>query len=365
MVRLAAYVIRMMVPWLALSLVGAAVVFVASQAVRVTPVFMGLHDSGLRIAAALGLLLVPVTGWALTPAFAIGVMATFGRMSARGEQTALDAAGVPRWRCAVGPALLAVVLVAASAWIWLDASWRSQAMLRRMALDMAGEALVGRMEEGRFLQPVKGITFFARESRGGSFRSVMLEDARDPDRVRQVFGGEASVEFDSTRREVRVGLSDGRVFMQPGPGGTPGTMRFAKMSLTIPVGDELFTATGFIPDTMSEPTSRLMSGELSGRRGFELLRRFAGPVGLAAIALACLVLALGPRWRRGWSATAAGGAVFAGYHVLARLCESLVETGDRGAFLAAFAPSVAVLFVTVVMVVFRMFMTARAPRRDC
>jgi len=366
MVRLAAYLVRMMAPWLALSLMGAAVVFVASQAVRVAPVFMGLDHGAWRIAQAIGLLLVPVTGWALTPAFAIGVLAVFGRMSAGGEQLALDGAGIPRWKCAAGPAILALVLAAASGWIWLDASWRSQGALRELSLEMAGEALVGRFAEGSFMSPARGITFFAGEGDGrdGEFGAVMIEDARDPARSRQIFARRAALDFDPGAAGVAIRMEDGRMFVEPGLDGRPAAIGFEELEVFLDVSGELEESTGFIPRLMSVPTARLAGGDLGGLCGFAFWRRVAGPVGFLAVAFAALVLALVPRWRRTWSATVAGGGLFAAYHILGRLAEPLATEEAAGPAAAAFLPAGA-LVVTAAVIVLANVARRAAPGRDC
>ena len=126
MLRLGLYIVRQMLPWMGASLFGAVVVFLASQLLRIAPVFAGAHAGASELAAALGLLVIPVIGWALTPAFAISIFAVAGGMSARGEITALDSAGIDRSRLIVGPCLLGLLMTAASAWIWLEAAPRQR-----------------------------------------------------------------------------------------------------------------------------------------------------------------------------------------------------------------------------------------------
>ena len=122
--------VRQILPWFAIASLGLTLVFLTTQAVRVGPVFIGSGAGFTDVVLVVALLLVPVLGWAMTPAFSIAVFATVGRMTADRELVVLSASGLSRKRIAMGPLLLTAILFCCSLWIWLDLAPRSQGVLR-------------------------------------------------------------------------------------------------------------------------------------------------------------------------------------------------------------------------------------------
>jgi lipopolysaccharide export LptBFGC system permease protein LptF len=352
--RLVRYLLRQLVPWLAIAVVGAALLFLTTQLVRVVPVFVGAGASPLELASGLGLLLVPVLGWSLTPAFAVAVFAVVGRMDAEGELTALDAAGVGRLRVASAPLLAAGVLTALAAWIWLDAGPRSQVALRAMADELAGRAIAGQIRPGRFVEPVAGIVVFAERGADGVYQGVLIEDARSDSRAIRLVAREAEARYDLATHHLELELRDGSAFIDDGSGAAPVAVGFGRLQLGASAVEEIGSRLGFLPWLMAVPTSRLVSGPRPrgvdrAEWGFALWRRIAGPCGLLALAVAATVLALGGRWRNRGLAVAAAGGLFLAYHLLCRLGESLALDGILDPAIAATGPAAAVLVLSVVL----------------
>jgi lipopolysaccharide export LptBFGC system permease protein LptF len=353
MLRLCLYIVRQTIPWMGASLFGAAVVFLASQLLRIAPVFAGAHAGASELAAALGLLVIPVIGWALTPAFAISVFAVAGGMSARGEITALDSAGIDRWRLIAGPCLLGILVTAASAWIWLEAAPRSQRVLRQVAIDIAGKALVAGVEPGRFVEPARGLVMFANTRDDGTFGGVLLEDARQDGRAIQIVAKEATVTFQPGDRSLELEFHDGHAFVENGLGAPPAALGFKVLEVNVSVLDELGERLGFLPWVMSVSTERLLGdppkGVSTSRWSYALWRRIGGPVGFMAMALVTMYLAFRGQWRRRGMAVGVAAAIFLGYHVAGRLGENLLDAGIIGAPAAALAPAATViLFISIV-----------------
>ena len=353
MLRLCLYIVRQMLPWMGASLFGAAVVFLASQLLRIAPVFAGAHAGASDLATALGLLVIPVIGWALTPAFAISIFAVAGGMSARGEITALDSAGIDRSRVIVGPCLLGLLMTAASAWIWLEAAPRSQRVLREVAISIAGQALVAGVEPGRFVEPARGLVMFADAKDDGTFKGVLLEDARLDGREIQIVAKEATATFQPGDRTLELELHDGHAFVENGLGVPPAALGFEKLEVNVPVLDELGERLGFLPWAMSVTTERLLGdppkGVSTSRWSYALWRRIGGPVGFMAMSLAAMLLAFRGQWRRRGMAVGVATAIFLGYHVAGRLGENLLDAGIIDASTAALAPGATVLlFISIV-----------------
>ncbi len=353
MIRLGLYIVRQMIPWMGASLFGAAVVFLASQLLRIAPVFAGAHAGASELVAALGLLVIPVIGWALTPAFAISVFAVAGGMSARGEITALDSAGIDRWRLIAGPCFLGILVTVVSAWIWLEAAPRSQRVLREIAIDIAGQALVAGGEPGRFVEPARGLVMFADTRDDETFRGVLLEDARQDGRAIQIVAKEATVTFQPGDRSLELEFHDGNAFVENGLGVPPAALGFKGLKVNVSVLDELGERLGFLPWVMSVSTERLLGdppkGVSTSRWSYALWRRIGGPVGFMAMALVTMFLAFRGQWRRRGMAVGVAAAIFLGYHVAGRLGENLLDAGVIDAPAAALAPAATVLlFISIV-----------------
>lgn len=354
MFRLTRYLLRQLAPWLGISVVGAALLFLTTQLVRVVPVFVGAGASPLELGAGLGLLLVPVLGWSLTPALSIAVFAVVGRMDADGELTALDAAGIGRTRLALAPMLAACLLAGLAAWIWLDAGPRSQTVLRAMADELAGRAIAGRIRPGRFTSPLPGVTVYADSGSVGRYRGVMVEDLRRPERPLRLAARSAEVRYDPAARHLVLDLRDGRAFLGDGAGGVPVAVGFEQLEVGVSLLDELTRRLGFLPWLMAVPTSRLVAGPPpegvdSAAWGFALWRRIAGPGGLLALALASTILALSGRWRARGLAVASAGALFLAYHLLGRLGESLALSGAVDPAVAALGPAALVVALALAL----------------
>jgi lipopolysaccharide export LptBFGC system permease protein LptF len=345
------YLFGQIAPWLGIAVVGAALLFLTTQLIRVAPVFVGAGASALEIMSGLGLLLVPVVGWSLTPAFAIAVFAVVGRMDADGELTALDAAGIGRLRLAAAPLLVACVLAGLAAWIWLDAGPRSQARLRQMAADLAGRAVAGQIQPGRFSQPLPGVTVYADGAADGGYRGVLIEDTRQRSRPLRLIARRAAVRYQPAGPALAFRLQDGQAFV--GGRRAPVAVGFEQLDIGISLNDELGRRLGFLPWLMAVPTSRLVDPPPAhvspAKWGFALWRRVAGPCGLVALALAATVLALGGRWRRRGFAVAAAAGLFLLYHLLSRLGESLALDGAVDPALAALGPAAAVVLLAFVL----------------
>jgi len=352
--RLIRYLLRQLLPWLGIAVVGAVLIFLTTQLVRVVPVFVGAGASPGEVAAALGLLLVPVIGWSLTPAFAIAVFAVVGRMDADGELTALDSAGIGRLRLVVAPLLLACLLSAAAGWIWLDAGPRSQASLRAMADDLAGRAIAGQIRPGCFVEPIAGITIYADRGADGRFEGVVIEDRRDDSQSMRLVARRAEASYDAGARHLVLRLFDGNAFVSPGADVPPLALSYEQLEIGVSAMNEVSSRLGFLPWLMAVPTSRLVGGPRAegvgeAEWGFALWRRVAGPCGLLALALAAVVLALGGRWRNRGLAVAAAGGVFLAYHLLGRLGESLALSGALPPVGAALGPAALVLLISLAL----------------
>jgi lipopolysaccharide export system permease protein len=344
MTRISVYIIKQIVPWIALALIGTALIFLTSQLLRVASVFVGAGAGFYETTGALGLLLVPVIGWALTPAFVVAVFAAAGRMARDEELVALDASGLSRRQLWAGPVVLAVVCSFVSAWLWLDAAPRSQAVLRGIAMDLAGRAITGKIMPGRFIEPAAGLTFFSDAKTGdGTYRGVLLEDARDDNHPVQFVAAQARLSVHSQLRQLTVHLERGTAFFTSRVKETPRTvLSFEDFDLIVPLGAHLDRQLDFLPSLLAVSTGRLSKvppvGVSKTQWEFALWRRIAGPLGFMTLAIVAILLAFNTTWQSRGALMALAVALFLTYHLVGRVGESLMEANLIGARLAALLP---------------------------
>jgi lipopolysaccharide export LptBFGC system permease protein LptF len=356
--RFSTYLLKEIIPWLLLALVGTVLAFLTTQMLRVAPVFAGA-DVGLPQAlVAIGLLLIPVVGWALTPAFVVAVFAAAGRLAQDGEMVALDAAGLGRFRMMGGPVVLAVAVFFLNTWLWIDVGPRSQAQLRTLAVELVGRALSNKVEAGVFVQPLEGITVFA-DSRleDGTYKGIMIEDERKlGSRVRFV-ARHGTFRVNVQRKVFAVVLEQGTAFHTEQKRDAISTaVSFDKFEFSIALDGAVERHLDFLPASLSVPTSRLFgpppAGVSAAQWSYGLWRRIAHPVGFLIVALLSIGLAFGLTWRRRSTAVALAAMLFLTYHLIGRAGESLLFSGKIAAPFAAFLPALVTILVLVIGLVF-------------
>jgi lipopolysaccharide export LptBFGC system permease protein LptF len=341
--RLSIYIVRAFLPWLAIAVGAAMLIFLATQLIRIAPVFFGAGASFGETVSAIGLLLVPVATWALTPAFAVAAFALAGQMAEDGELTALDAAGVGRFGVITGPFVLALALTFLSAWLWIFACPDSQAMLRGYAAELAGKALNERLEAGFFTEPLPGITFYSDQKKGGRFQGVALEQACDAKRSTQLVASEGETFFCPSSRRLVVHLEKGTGFLGSDSKDAPRVaLSFEELYLRLPLDAILEDKLNFLPAVMAQPTFRLMGSTPPGvnpaESSFALWRRIAGPIGFWIMSCLSLYLAFGATWRHRNAAIASAVCIFGFFHLAGRFGESLMDKGLITPRCAALAP---------------------------
>jgi lipopolysaccharide export system permease protein len=354
--KISLYMTVQIIPWIVLSLVGFCLLFITAQILRVAPIFAWADAGFAETVSTIALTLVPVIGWALTPAFVMAVFATVSRMDRDGELTAFDASGLSRKALALGPILLALILTLASGWIWLQAGPSSQAAVREKAFTLAGRAMAGSLRPGIFNEPIPGITFFA-DKRGtkGIYHGVLLEDTRHRLFTTQFVTESAEVSFQGDRKRLTLKFERGSVFFTTRARRIkPAALSFETLNLQIPIGQALDRRLDFLPERLTLPTGRLAGpappGSAGSDWGYALWRRIAGPLGFLALALVAIALALGRTWQRRSTAVLTAGGLFLVYHLLCRVGESLMGTGAIGAKSAALLPSAAVTAALIIII---------------
>lgn len=343
------YVIVQSLPWFVLALFGSVLVFIVTQVVRIAPLFMG-HGAGItQPLRALALLVVPVVGWALTPALSIALFAVGGRMARDGELTLLDAAGFSRARLLTGPLGLCLVLSALGAWIWLDAAPRSQQVLRPLAVTLAEDSLFGQIVPGHFHRDLPGVTFFAEASLpDGGFGGVFLETTPQNGSRVQAVAKTARASRPPGQSATTLRLDHGTAFFYPDedPGGNPVSLSFDHLHLRLTLTDAIEGRLEFLPRSQAVQSSRLLGPPPPGISSLEweltLWRRIAAPIGALLLSALAALLAFTIRWPGQGLAVGLAALLFLAFHVLGRLSETLLYSGHLPAIMAALLPAAVV-----------------------
>ncbi len=355
MVRLSVYILRQIFAWFVLNIACAILLFLGSQLLRIAPIFIGAGPRPLELIYALALLLVPILGWALTPAFAVAVFAVAGRMAADGEIIVTDSAGVGRKILMAAPVLLTVALAIVSAFLWLHAAPASARLLQRKAEVMAGRALLGNLESRRFIHPTQDVTFFANDKKADTFFGVVIEKTDENGHRTQIFASKAKISVASAEMLLRFVLNDGHLFIVPPDDGLPVAVYFEETSIDIPLGPKIKERLDFLPKTMTYKTDELMGSApqnvSQSRWEYALWRRVGGPVGFLVISLISIGLAFAIPWRHRSRAIMTAGLLFFAYHLLCRFFEGLLDTADVGAQVAALMPSAVIVAVAFLIVI--------------
>jgi lipopolysaccharide export system permease protein len=216
-----------------------------------------------------------------------------------------------------------------------------------MALSLAGRALSGNVEPGRFVAPLDGVALFVdRVGDDGRLEGVFVADERAGRRPVQAAARAGRVAVDVAGTALEVRLEEGGAFFtgaDDAGGGEPLALGFERFDLRVPLGGELSRRLDFLPALLAVPTRELRGPAPDGTDArawkYALWRRVAGPVGFLAVALSTVALAFGLSWRRRGVAVGAAAALFLGYHLLSRLGETLLGAGFLGAPAAALMPS--------------------------
>lgn len=119
----------------------------------------------------------------LTPlALFIAAVWSLNRIHRDSEIVVAQAASMSRWQIASPVIRLAVMAAILHLLIGLFVQPTAQRQLRETVSDARADLAASLIRPGQFTQASEQLTFFARESRGGELRGILISDARDPER---------------------------------------------------------------------------------------------------------------------------------------------------------------------------------------
>lgn len=130
----------------------------------------------------------------LTPIalFVAGIW-SLNRIHRDSEIVVAQAAGMTRWQIAAPVIRLAVICALAHLAINLWVQPSAQRELRETVSDARADLAASLIRPGQFTSASDQLTFYARESRGGELKGILISDARDPDQPRDYLAQSGAV----------------------------------------------------------------------------------------------------------------------------------------------------------------------------
>jgi len=292
----------------------------------------------------------------------VSVLLVFGRLSADGEVTAMRAAGVSLYRILLSPLLFGAGLSLLCLYISSETVPLSHFEQRKSIRQLAINASLQIIEEGRFIQQFPGISLYIGSKSGDRIYGIRIYDYREPARVRTVDAETGTLLVDTNGQDVVIELSRVRVDPvlddRPGPGymnawplRIEGALRSSTTEAT--EGDMTFVELqARIRDT-ARYFPRLEPHDLAVQRMtyvFELHRRIV--LSLACLVFVALGAPLGVKTQRKESSIGVGislGIVFA-FYLFQAAGASLVRIPAAQPHLVAWIPVVLALVLAWVLV---------------
>lgn len=365
--RIPTYIAKQLFSWIGIALGGLILSFIITQVLRVAPLFVGANVPAAELLTVMALVVLPITAWSLTPAFAIAAFATAGRMRAEGELVAAHASGIGHPTLLLGPAATALVLSVFSAWLWLQGGPSAHRLLNRKVTEIAGSALLGQLREGVFQEPIPGIVFFGNEKISPhKFGGILLEDGRTRQRKVHYVAKSLAFNYRAKSQTISFSLEEGTAFVSsPLSQDPPLAISFGELTLTVDIAGELESRLDFLPATLSHSTARLL-GPPPPHHGineweYAFWRRLANPLGFLLFSLLASVIAFQSSAERVGGSIFRGAVLFLFYHLSARWAESMMVQGAIGAKAAAMLP--VSLTLAVLFILLSLMFVARTPRK--
>ena len=174
------YLFRQVLATLLIIVGGLALLALLAQGLSRTDLIIENRQSALTYfhVVALG---APQIIALLTPlALFIAAVWSLNRIHRDSEIVVAQAAGMSRWQVASPVIRLAVMAAIVHLLIGLFIQPTAQRQLRETVSDARADLAASLIRPGQFTQASGNLTFFARESRGGDLRGILISDARDP-----------------------------------------------------------------------------------------------------------------------------------------------------------------------------------------
>lgn len=346
------YILRQILLPAILSFVSLNLLFMVVQLLKVAELAAG---AGLGLFDLLRVALLFLPGFCvLTIPISVltGVLLGFGRMASDGELVGLAGAGISARRVAVSPLLLGLIAAGLSVVVANLAVPGSTAALHRAFVDMGKRQVAASLDPGKFYEEIPWMVLYPKEAapQEGVYDGFLVFDRR-PDRARHlIVARRARILPRQDGNFLLLNFEDGEVHAR-GRRGLYSVARFRRADISIDIGRLVADRTRFLPvmeqmslrelrEASKDPTRTRRARNLSASAWH---RRFAFPLASLAFALLGCALGLTGRLRGRRRTLVASVVVVAGYYLLMRLGDAVVDKGWLGPAPAAWLPDFLVL----------------------
>lgn len=279
----------------------------------------------------------------------LAVIATYSRLAADHELTALKAAGYSLYRLAVpafGIGIMAIVFTALNSIYGVP--WAAQSF-RDLVFNLTRSRATIGIEERVFNDDFHGLIFYANhvDEANGSMEGIFLVDTQDEKNPRIIAARRGRVVPDPSQNVVHLVLQDGSTHVTPkDTAGGYQMLSFQTFDLAISVAD---TATVgrknkdpremTIPELLTTIRQRAASGQPTEDLRVSLHQRFAAPA--ACLVFILLGMPLAARVRRSGTGVSGGLTIVLAliYYVLMVFGQAMGNNGIIPPFLASWLPN--------------------------
>ncbi len=360
------YILRQVMWPILAAFLSLNLLFLVVQLLKVVEMVAGSGVDGVSLLQVTLLFLPGFAVYTIPISILTGVLLGFGRLSEDGELIALAGAGIPAvhlWWAPLGMGLLGALLsVGISSFLAPAAT----DYLHRNLVQMSKRQVVASLQAGKFFEEIPGVVLYprARSADGKSWDGFLMYDQR-PDRARHLLlSSRARLEPAAENDTLLMHLQDGELHARDWKRGRYSTVRYGRAQVQVDIAVLVGDRTRFIPFmermTMAELKTASLDPERTPRERMQCAstwhRRFAFPVASVLFALFGSVLGAWGKLRGRRSTLLASVSVIAGYYLLMRMGDALVERTWLEAAQAAWMPNL-LLALTVLS-----WMAAKARR---
>lgn len=279
----------------------------------------------------------------------LAVIATYSRLAADHELTALKAAGFSLYRLAVpalGIGIVAIVFSALNAIYGVP--WAAQSF-RDLLFDLTRSRATIGIEERVFNDDFHGLIFYANhvDEANGSMEGIFLVDTQDKENPRIITARRGHVVPDPLQNVVHLKLQDGSTHVTPtDTAGGYQMLSFRTLDLALSVADTVAVSSKnkspremTIPELRRTIRQRAARGQPTEDLRVSLHQRFAAPA--ACLVFILLGMPLAVRVRRSGTGVSGGLTIVLAliYYLLMVFGQTMGNNGVIPPFLASWLPN--------------------------
>jgi lipopolysaccharide export system permease protein len=339
------YVIRQVLMPFGLGLLVFTFLFIIPELMRYAEEYIS-KGAPTMVILRLVIALIPMAlGLTIPMSLLLGLLVTFGRLSADREFVALQACGVSPLRLMRAVGLLSIVCCAATAYVLLVSVPASNQTFREITFNIVAAQAEGEVKPHVFYEEFPNIVLYVREvPQSGGWNGVFMADNRSGEGSVIYLARQGRILVDRQKQTVEMALEDGTRHTAD-TAGKYDVVRFDRLVLRLDP-QRMFPKGGIAKGDreMSIAELRARAAELESQgvfphnQYFEIHKKFSIPA--ACLIFGLIGLALGATNRRDGKLAnfVIGVAVIIAYYLLLSLGQSLIKGRVIPPWLGAWLP---------------------------